>query len=219
MERRRYLPVPTLTPWKRDDKQLLLSTGYGGRKMYNQYFTPPPPSTLEEQEFTLVRGGPAVVIMAVTREGHALVCEEYKQGSHDLSFENPAGMVDSKQGETPDQAARRELREETGYDTERQNLISLGQPVEPQRRFLADSPLYLYLAVGCYQIGAQELDENEFIKLHQIPVLDWVLGVHNGETSCVATSTCVLRAIPHLIARGILDMRTYSAQLGELVTT
>ena len=72
--------------------------------------------------YDIVRHGPGVVILPVTDEGKILFVRQYRVGSAGELLELPAGMVDD--GEDPDPAAARELREETGYEAG--EIIRLG---------------------------------------------------------------------------------------------
>ena len=54
-----------------------------------------------------------VLILARTTEGKWVMTEQYRHGSRKIALEFPAGIIDK--GETPEQAALRELQEECGY--------------------------------------------------------------------------------------------------------
>ena len=56
----------------------------------------------------------AVVIVAVDNEDRILMVRQYREPVEEALLELPAGGID--RGETPAQAVRRELREETGYN-------------------------------------------------------------------------------------------------------
>src|SRR5579883_396727 len=55
-------------------------------------------------------------VIAVTPDEHVVMVWQYRFGTDALSLEIPGGVVDP--GELPEQAARRELREETGYEVD-----------------------------------------------------------------------------------------------------
>ena len=58
-----------------------------------------------------------VNVIAVTRDGLVILVRQFRFGTGEVSTEIPAGMVDA--GETPLEAAQRELMEETGHAAER----------------------------------------------------------------------------------------------------
>ncbi len=54
-----------------------------------------------------------VLILARTKDGKWVMTEQYRHGSGTIALEFPAGIINK--GETPEQAALRELQEECGY--------------------------------------------------------------------------------------------------------
>ena len=54
-----------------------------------------------------------VLILARTTEGKWVMTEQYRHGTGKIALEFPAGIIDK--GETPEEAAIRELQEECGY--------------------------------------------------------------------------------------------------------
>ena len=54
-----------------------------------------------------------VLILARTAQGNWVMTEQYRHGSQTIELEFPAGIINK--GETPEQAALRELQEECGY--------------------------------------------------------------------------------------------------------
>jgi ADP-ribose pyrophosphatase len=61
-------------------------------------------------------------IVPFTSENEVLVIRSYRHLVDSTQLEAPSGYIED--GESPDQAARRELQEETGYDAKK--IISLG---------------------------------------------------------------------------------------------
>jgi 8-oxo-dGTP diphosphatase len=55
-----------------------------------------------------------VVAAVVEREGRILICQRRRGQAHELKWEFPGGKLES--GETPEDALRRELREELAID-------------------------------------------------------------------------------------------------------
>lgn len=59
-------------------------------------------------------GNDFALVFALDEDGLVLLVQQYKHAVREVVIELPAGMVD--QGETPREAAERELLEETGYE-------------------------------------------------------------------------------------------------------
>ena len=59
--------------------------------------------------------------LATTEEGRVVLVRQYRPAVEAVTLELPSGLVDA--GERPEEAARRELREETGYDAPAVELL------------------------------------------------------------------------------------------------
>lgn len=74
------------------------------------------PRTGAEGDFSIIKAPDWVVTLASPEEGAFLMVNQYRFGTRNLSWEFPAGCLDA--GESPLDAAARELLEETGYKPE-----------------------------------------------------------------------------------------------------
>ena len=86
-----------------------------------------------------------------------LMVNQYRHGNETITREFPAGVVEHD--EPKDQAAYREMLEETGYHAE--TLIELGS-VSPNPAFM-NNRVYTYLALDPVRQQEQNLDEFELI--------------------------------------------------------
>ena len=65
-----------------------------------------------------------VLILARTTEGKWVMTEQYRHGTGKIALEFPAGIIDK--GETPEEAAIRELQEECGYGVSGDSMDPIG---------------------------------------------------------------------------------------------
>jgi ADP-ribose pyrophosphatase YjhB (NUDIX family) len=106
----------------------------------------------------------ACVTVALTTDGDVLLAREYKHGAGDVVFTLPAGFVEP--GEAPEAAARRELREETGYTGAR--FERLGSfLVLPG---LSGMTVHAFLVVGAIRTSETRFDEYEQIDVVAVPL-------------------------------------------------
>jgi ADP-ribose pyrophosphatase len=63
-----------------------------------------------------------IIVLATTAEGDLVLVRQFRPALGTYTLEFPAGAIDP--GETPEQAARRELEEETGFQAV--DMVSLG---------------------------------------------------------------------------------------------
>lgn len=102
-----------------------------------------------------------VVIYPVLQDGRVMLVDEEQPGGKRKHCGAPAGRVE--QNETPEEAARRELREETGLACEELLLYSQVFPVQK-----LDWCVYTYIAKGCRSVGEPLLDAGERITPHPV---------------------------------------------------
>jgi ADP-ribose diphosphatase len=72
---------------------------------------------VEFERLTPGHGGGAVLVVPVTEDGRILMIREYAVGTNRYELGLPKGRLEV--GEVPETGARRELREEVGYDAAR----------------------------------------------------------------------------------------------------
>ena len=101
-----------------------------------------------------------VNIIAITKDGKMVLERQYRHALGNTCFELPCGVIEK--GETPLEAAKRELLEETGFaGGEWQEWMTLS-PNPATSTNLANS----FLAVGGDKVSGQHLDATEDIDVH-----------------------------------------------------
>lgn len=95
--------------------------------------------------------------VAITGDNKILMVHQYRHAAGIVSLEIPGGVIDD--GELPEQAIRRELLEETGYQFDNFELLCTIY-ANPST---ANNHTYCYLAKGGKKVQSQHLDEQEEI--------------------------------------------------------
>ena len=110
----------------------------------------------------IIMEAPDWVIVIPEKDDNFLMVKQWRHGESALSVEFPGGVIDK--GEKPEQAARRELEEETGCRAGK--LIKLGS-VNPNPALFSNH-VHFYLAQELSATGKQHLDEDEFINCMEL---------------------------------------------------
>ena len=129
-------------------------------------------------------GGVAVV--AIDSGGNVLTVKQYRYAFSRVMEEIPAGKLE--QGEDPDEAALRELKEETGAVPER--LEKLGELIVSPGAY--GEVLHLYLAEGL-SVAEASPDEDEYLELVRTPFSVMLSRVLTGELRDAKTVAGILK--------------------------
>lgn len=120
--------------------------------------------------------GSAVIVVAVTPADTVLFVEQFRVPIGCRSIEMPAGLVgDLGQEEPIEEAARRELLEETGWHAERIEFLMAG----PSSSGMSNEIIAFVRARGLRRVHAGGGDESENITVHEIAraeVARWLDG-------------------------------------------
>lgn len=105
-----------------------------------------------------------VLILARTAEGKWVMTEQYRHGTGKIALEFPAGIIDK--GETPEQAALRELQEECGFAGNGVGTKYIGTfPVNPDRH---RGIFHVVFIDGVKKAGATNFDSTEEIETREL---------------------------------------------------
>ena len=145
-----------------------------------------PYGALATREVALHHG--AVCVVPVTDEGEIIMERQFRYPFDEVIWEIPAGKLDKDEfGHL--EAAKRELREETGYTAETYTFIG---ELYPSPAILSEN-IHMYIATGLKK-GEQERDEDEFLDVVKVPFNKVVEMILNGEIPDAKTQTAVLKA-------------------------
>lgn len=134
----------------------------------------------------------ASAVLPVDEEGNVYLVRQFRAPVDRVLLEIPAGKLDYK-GEDRLQAARRELREETGLQAEKwTHLNDLLTTVG-----FCDECIAVYLAQGL-TAGDQSPDDDEFLNVVKMPYAEALEMVYRNEINDAKTLTALLMAQKYL---------------------
>lgn len=135
----------------------------------------------------IIRHIGAVCVVPVTDNNEIIVERQFRYPINQVITEIPAGKLDSKD-EDRLEAAKRELKEETGYVADEWTDIGIYYPAAAY----SDERITMYMARGLHK-GEQKLDEDEFLDVKSVPVDVLVEMIMKGEITDGKTQVAVLK--------------------------
>jgi len=113
-------------------------------------------------------------VVALTTDGKFILVKQHRLGTGEISIETPGGVIDD--GESPEECAVRELREETGFTGKSVHLLKSLQ-VNPA---IMSNMINFYLIEGCEQSSGQDLDDAEDIEVITVTVDELTGMIRDG---------------------------------------
>ena len=129
----------------------------------------------------------AVCIVPVTDDGKVIVERQFRYPIDQVITEIPAGKLDSPD-EDRLEAAKRELKEETGFTAKEWKDIGLYYPAAAY----SDEKITMYMARGLEK-GARDLDPDEIIDIYEVPIEELVRDIVSGKITDGKTQVAVLK--------------------------
>jgi 8-oxo-dGTP pyrophosphatase MutT (NUDIX family) len=123
------------------------------------------PRTQAAHEFFVIDSANWVNVIALTADRNLVMIEQYRHGSNSVELEIPGGILDAKDT-SPVSGGVRELREETGYEGARPQII--GQ-IYPNPAIMSNT-CFTVLVENCQLKHPLEWDHGEDIITHLVPV-------------------------------------------------
>ena len=130
------------------------------------------------------------MVVAEYQDSFVLV-RQWRHSAECLSLEFPGGVVDG--GEDAATAARRELKEETGFEAGK--LTHLGT-VSPNPA-LFKNQFHVYLAEELTQTGTQSLDSDELLTYELMPTDEVIRNYGKGEFAHALMGTALMLYLQH----------------------
>lgn len=148
-------PTDDIQPWKKLSSKIVLNEAwFTVRKDAVQL-----PSGTMLDDYFIWDSPDCATTVPITPDGKFVLCQQYRYAVDMILYQFPAGTVDK--GETPAQAAARELEEETGYVSP--NITPLGNVAPYASRMTGWQ--YLFLAEDAQPTGTVHYDDTEDIKI------------------------------------------------------
>jgi len=133
------------------------------------------PRTDQVHDFFILESSSWVNVIPLTADNEVVLVRQYRHGIRDVTLEIPGGLVED--GDTPETAALRELREETGYGAS--EIIPLSS-VHPNPA-IQSNLCFTFLATGVLPAGNQEQDEKEDIQVLLRPLAEIPRLIREGD--------------------------------------
>jgi 8-oxo-dGTP pyrophosphatase MutT (NUDIX family) len=174
--------------WERLDSERLLSNRYFSLRSDRLRL---PDGQIKDPYFVLERPD-AAIIVPITESNEVVLVRQYRPPLEMMELGLPAGLVE--EGERPEEAARRELAEETGYTGGEWELLgSLASSPS-----LKDNWAYLFLARGVEETTAPDPDEHELVEVVRVPVEELLGLVHSGKIVSSSGVAAIMLALEGL---------------------
>ncbi len=127
----------------------------------------------KETDFYIKKEGPATAILALTKDQQVILVKQFRPGPKEILNEMPGGYIDA--GESPEQAAERELLEETGYKG-KSTLVNeaLDCAYSTMRR-------YCVVITDCEKVSEQKLESTEFAEVVLMSLPDFRMLLQSGK--------------------------------------
>lgn len=130
----------------------------------------------------------AVCVIPLTEDNEVIIEKQFRYPFKEVLTEIPAGKLDSPD-EDPLEAAKRELKEETGYTAKDWTYLGIYYPTVAY----TDEKIYIYMARDLHK-GERHLDPDEFLNVYTVPLEKLVEDVEKDLIPDGKTQLAILKA-------------------------
>lgn len=133
------------------------------------------PKDGREKPFTILDVNDWVQVLPITNDGQAVLVKQFRLGTREISLELPGGVVEP--GQTPLEAAKRELMEETGYQAANWRKVASFRP----NPAVQNNTAHFFTAEEAWLSGPTNFDENEDLELILTPLDQLKAMIRDGK--------------------------------------
>ncbi|MBZ0277738.1 MAG: NUDIX hydrolase [Anaerolineae bacterium] len=144
-----------------------------------------------EGVYNVVETADAVWVVPVTTTGEIVLLYHYRYPLRRWGWELPSGRIED--GQSPDEAARRELREEAGGQAVAWDFLFKASTMNG----IGTQHACLYLATGV-TLGETDHEPAEVIQVHTFPIQQVMTMARSGEINDAVSVLALLLAEPAL---------------------
>ncbi|WP_152657328.1 NUDIX hydrolase [Oceanobacillus sp. CFH 90083] len=175
--------------WKVLDSEYLYKTAHGNLRKDKCLLE----NDLVIEQYHVNEFADWVNAVVMTKKQEVILVKQYRHGGNDFFYEVPAGVAE--EGESNTQAIKREVLEETGFQSDTEP-IWLGEFfVNPATQ---NNKVISYFIPDAYPASAQNLDATENIEVHKIPIIELEKRINNGEILQMFSNFAFLLAKKHI---------------------
>lgn len=139
--------------------------------------------------YFVVEMPPSVCVLPLTENNEVVMVRQYRHPIGQSILEIPGGFMDAE--ETPAEAAKRELLEETGYRFE--EVTYLGKVAANPG--VLENFTHMFVATGGRKVQEQQLDANEDIEIVLMPVSELLNMVRYNAIVQSLHTNCIFYAL------------------------
>ncbi len=162
-----------LKKWPMENKKILMKTPVLNLVSFETKL----PHSNKDYTFYRLECRNWVNVLPITSNGDVILVAQFRAGVEEITVEIPGGLLESN--ENPQEAAVRELEEETGYTTAVENITPLGY-VWPNPA-IQNNCCYLFLAEKVAQTSQTHWDPTEELEIIRMPYQDFLNKIRNNE--------------------------------------